>query len=237
MSKANPNIWQTAADWPVTPAPLAPLGDAPAGAPGNTAKHAESLPVHPPIGMPLPEPSTMITTLETPTPVLSTWRIKMKCLITLVLAVGFAVPAAVAAKPAGSMAVNCDAGTATADGEAPNLHGSWDFLMVPHGTPSFGLMSIGFVGAEYGGSLMPARTAPVVLRKITLTGNKIQMAVASREGDVLFDGKLSAKGDFMCGTVTYHGGESFPMVAQKRPSTYQSPSSTQRAQPQAQRQQ
>ena len=109
--------------------------------------------------------------------------------------------------------------------------------MVPHGTPSFGLMSIGFVGAEYGGSLMPARTAPVVLRRITLTGNKIQMVVASREGDVLFDGKLSAKGDFMCGTVTYHGGESVPMVAQKRPSTYPSPSSTQRAQPQAQRQQ
>ena len=179
----------------------------------------------------------MITPLETPTLILSTRRTTLKRLIALVLAIGFAVPAAVAAKPAGSMAVTCDMETATADGEPPNLHGSWDFLMVPHGTPSFGLMSIGFVGAEYGGSLIPARTAPVVLRKISLTGNKIQMVVASREGDVLFDGKLSAKGDFMCGTVTYHGGESVPMVAQKRPSTYQSPSSTQRAQPQAQRQQ
>lgn len=159
----------------------------------------------------------------------------MNCLIALVLTVCFAVPAAIAATPSGSMAVDCDAGTATADGEAPTLHGSWDFLMVPRGKPSFGLMSIGFVGAEYGGSLMPARTAPVVLRKITLTGNKIQMVVASREGDVLFDGSLSAKGDFMCGTVTYHGGESFPMVAQQRPSTYQSQSPTQRAQPQAQR--
>ena len=67
------------------------------------------------------------------------------------------------------------------------------------------------------------RTAPVVLRKISLAGNSIRMVVASREGDVLFDGKLSAKGDLMCGTVTYHGGETFPMVAQKRPSTYQSP--------------
>lgn len=178
----------------------------------------------------------MITTVETPTPFLSVLRIKVKCLIALALTVGFAVPAAVAAQPAGSIAMNCDAGTAASDGEAPNLHGSWDFLMVPHGTPSFGLMSIGFVGADYGGSLMPARTAPVVLRKITLTGNKIQMVVASREGDVLFDGKVSAKGDFMCGAVTYHGGESVPMVAQKRPSTYQSPSSTQRAQAQAQRQ-
>jgi hypothetical protein len=86
-----------------------------------------------------------------------------------------------------------------------------------------------FVGAAYGGSLAPARTAPVVLRKINLSGNNIHMVVAAREGDVLFDGRLSAKGDFMCGTVSYHGGETFPMVAQKRPSTYQSPPQAQRA--------
>ena len=101
--------------------------------------------------------------------------------------------------------------------------------MVPRGIPSFGLMSIGFVGADYGGSLAPARTAPVVLRKISLTGNNIHMVVASREGDVLFDGKLSAKGDYMCGTVTYHGGEAFPMIAQRRPTTYQSQPQSQRA--------
>lgn len=155
----------------------------------------------------------------------------MKCLMTIALAVpvALAAPTAAAAQPAASIAVNCDAGTAHAGGEAPNLHGHWDFLMVPRGTPSFGLMSIGFVGADYGGSLAPARTAPVVLRKITLTGNSIHMVVASTEGDVLFDGRLSAKGDFMCGTVTYHGGETFPMVAQKRPSTYQSQSQAQRA--------
>ena len=94
--------------------------------------------------------------------------------------------------------------------------------MVPRGMASFGLMSIGFVGADYGGSLTPARTAPVVLRRITLTGNAVHLVAASREGDVLFDGTLSAAGDRMCGTVTYHGGRTFPMVAQKRPSTYQS---------------
>jgi hypothetical protein len=160
---------------------------------------------------------------------------KMKCLMTLALAAALAAPAAVAAQPAQpaqpatSIAVTCDAGAATAGGEAPNLHGHWDFLMVPRGTASFGLMSIGFVGADYGGSLAPARTAPVVLRKIILTGNRIHMVVASTEGDVLFDGRLSAKGDFMCGTVTYHGGETFPMVAQKRPSTYQSQPQAQRA--------
>ena len=153
----------------------------------------------------------------------------MKRLMTLALVATIAVPAVVAAQPATLSALNCDAGAPAAGGEAPNLHGHWDFLMVPRGTPSFGLMSIGFVGAAYGGSLAPARTAPVVLRKINLSGNNIHMVVAAREGDVLFDGRLSAKGDFMCGTVSYHGGETFPMVAQKRPSTYQSPPQARRA--------
>ncbi len=150
-------------------------------------------------------------------------------LITLALAASFAA-SAVCAQPAPSIALNCEAGTfAAAAAEAPNLHGHWDFLMVPRGTPSFGLMSIGFVGADYGGSLAPTRTAPVVLRKISLTGSTVHMVVASREGDVLFDGRLSPKGDLMCGTVTYHGGEKFPMVAHKRPMTYQSPSQASRA--------
>ena len=120
------------------------------------------------------------------------------------------------------MLFECDAGSATVAGEAPNLHGSWDFLMDVGGTPNFGLLSIGFIDAAYGGSLALWRTAPVVLRKLTVTGNSFHMAVASRDGDVLFDGTLSAKGDRMCGTVTYHGGRTFPAVAQKRPSTYQS---------------
>ena len=135
----------------------------------------------------------------------------MKFLTTLVLAAVLAAPeaaAALAAAPVPSIALSCDAGAAaTPGGEAPNLHGHWDFLMVPRGTPSFGLMSIGFAGADYGGSLAPSRTAPVVLRRLTLAGNRIHMVVASTEGDVLFDGTLSAKGDLMCGTVTYHGGE------------------------------
>jgi len=151
----------------------------------------------------------------------------MKFLMRLAVASAFATPATLDAQPATSITVNCSTGPATTRNGAANLHGDWDFLMVPGGVPSFGRMSIGFVGADYGGSLSPVRTAPVVVRKITLTGNNIHMLVASREGDVQFDGRLSAKGDLMCGTVTYHGGESFPMVAQKRPSTY-------RSQPQAQ---
>lgn len=146
-------------------------------------------------------------------------------LMTLVVAAALATQP----KPAPQIAMTCDAGDAAPGGAPANLHGQWNFLMIPRGSPSFGLMTIGFVGADYGGSLAPARTAPVVIRTISLTGNTIHMVVAAREGDVLFDGKLSGKGDYMCGTVTYHGGETFPMVAQKRPSTYQSPPQSQRA--------
>lgn len=145
------------------------------------------------------------------------------------LAAAFTAPAALAAPPAASIAMTCEAGAEATGGEAPNLHGNWDFLMVPQGSPSFGVISIGFVGAEYGGALVPVRTAPVVLRGITLDGSRVRMVVASTEGDVIFDGRLSAKGDFMCGTVTYHGGATFPMVAQKRASTYPSQSQAERA--------
>ena len=59
----------------------------------------------------------------------------------------------------------------------------------------------------------------------------VQLTLTNRDTGGTLAGqtvRTSAKGDFMCGSVTYHGGETFPMVAQKRPSTYQS-------QPQAQR--
>ncbi|MGV3478577.1 MAG: hypothetical protein ACO1O3_01405 [Sphingobium sp.] len=149
----------------------------------------------------------------------------MKYRMRLALIAAFATPAVAAAEPATATAMRCGPGpnaeASATRGEAPNLHGNWDFLMDVGGTPSFGLLSIGLIDGGYGGSLTPVRTAPVVLRAITLTGDAIHMVVASREGDVLFDGRLSARGDRMCGTVTYHNGNSFPMAAQKRPSAYQ----------------
>lgn len=156
-------------------------------------------------------------------------EIKMKYMMTLALIVAFSSPAAVSAQPVTSMAMDCGSSAEIAGSEIPNLQGNWDFLMDVGGTPSFGLLSIGQVDGGYGGSLTPVRTAPVVLRRITLSGNSIHMVVASRDGDVLFDGRLSAKGDRMCGTVTYHNGHSFPMQAQKRPSTYQSQPQAQQA--------
>ena len=149
--------------------------------------------------------------------------------ITLALLSAVAVPQPAAAQPAPSIAVNCGTTAATPSGEAPNLHGTWDFLMDVNGTPNFGLLSLGFVGKDYGGSLALWSTAPVVIREYTVTGNNFHMAVASPDGDVLFDGVLSAKGDRMCGTVTYHGGRKFAALARKRPMTYQSQPPSQRA--------
>lgn len=138
-----------------------------------------------------------------------------------------AVPAA--AIESVTLRFECREEATTAVGEVPNLHGNWEFLMDVGGTPNFGLLSIGFVGDVYGGSLSLWMTAPVVLREITITGQIFNLAVASPAGDVLFDGTLSARGDRMCGTVTYHDGRKFPAVAQKRPSTYRSLPPSQRA--------
>lgn len=145
----------------------------------------------------------------------------MKLLMTFALAAALAAPAAASAQAVTSIPVSCGPRGPATGGEAPNLHGNWDFLFDASGTPNFGLLSIGLIDGGYGGSLTPNGTAPVVVRRIALTGDLIHMAVASPGGDVLFDGRLSAKGDRMCGTVTYHDGRTFPMAAQKRPSAYQ----------------
>ena len=147
-------------------------------------------------------------------------------LITLALAGALVVPSVAAAQPAPSIAVNSGAAAASVGSES--LRGTWDFLMDVNGTPNFGLLSLGLVGKDYGGSLSLWATAPVVLREFTVSGSNFHMAVTTPDGDVLFDGVLSAKGDRMCGTVTYHGGRKFAALARKRPTTYP-------AQPQPQR--
>ena len=153
----------------------------------------------------------------------------MTRLITLALTGALAVPGLAAAQPAPSISVNCGAAVpATSGAETLNLRGTWDFLMDVNGTPNFGLLSLGLVGKDYGGSLSLWATAPVVLREFTVSGSNFHMAVTTPDGDVLFDGVLSAKGDRMCGTVTYHGGRKFAALARKRPTTYP-------AQPQPQR--
>lgn len=126
-----------------------------------------------------------------------------------------AVPAA--ASEAVEMRFACPAAAATSTPtQPPELAGLWDALMDVGGTPSFGLLSVGMTGSELGGSLA-LTPGVVVVRSLKSDGRTVAMVVASREGDVRFDGSLTPDAKRMCGIVTYHDGQKFAMIAQKRP--------------------
>lgn len=126
-----------------------------------------------------------------------------------------AVPVAALAQDATVLKTTCDPSTPTAVGEL-DLSGLWDVYMDVGGVPSFGLLTVGRLDGRYAGTLTPVRTAPVVVRSLTVSGQKVQMVVGSREGDVTYNAALSGAGDRMCGIVAYHGGLMHPMVAQRR---------------------
>ncbi|XHS00073.1 hypothetical protein ACFB49_16690 [Sphingomonas sp. DBB INV C78] len=130
------------------------------------------------------------------------------------LALAFtAVPAA--ASETVNMRFECPA-SITKPGQPPELSGLWDVVMDVGGVPSFGLLSVGMSGAALGGSLA-LTPGVVVVRSLKSDGQTVAMIVASREGDVRFDGSLASDGKRMCGIVSYHGGQRFEMIAQKRP--------------------
>jgi len=131
-----------------------------------------------------------------------------------------AVPFAGFAQDATVLKTTCaqgPSGPAGAPAGDPDLSGLWDFYMDVGGVPSFGLLTVGQVDGRYAGTLTPVRTAPVVVRSLTVSGQKVQLIVGSREGDVTYNAMLSGAADRMCGIVTYHGGLLYPMVAQRRP--------------------
>lgn len=127
--------------------------------------------------------------------------------------VSAAVPAA--ASEAVNMRFECAASTAK-PAQAPELSGSWDMVMDVDGVPSFGLLSVAMSDTELAGSLA-LNAGVVVVRSLTFDGQVVTMIVASREGDVRFDGSLTSDGKRMCGIVSYHGGQKFEMIAQRRP--------------------
>ena len=131
-----------------------------------------------------------------------------------------ALPVAGHAQDATVLTTSCapapSAGAAAPGGE-PDLAGLWDFHMDVGGVPSFGLLTLGRLDGRYAGTLTPVRTAPVIVRSLAVSGRTVRMVVGSAEGDVAYDAVLSGAGDRMCGTVTYHGGRLYPMVAQRRP--------------------
>ena len=113
------------------------------------------------------------------------------------------------------MRFDCLAPTARPS-QPPNLAGLWDMVMDVGGVPSFGLLSLGMSGTELAGSLA-LNAGVVVVRSLTFDGQAVAMIVASREGEVRFNGSLASDGKRMCGIVSYHGGQKFEMIAQKRP--------------------
>lgn len=102
----------------------------------------------------------------------------------------------------------------------PNLSGIWDFKLDMGTAVSSGMMVLGMIDDAYAGALTP-NGGPVAIRKLTLKGDVVHMSVASREGDVLFDGHLLESGKELCGVVTYHGGKLYPMTAIRRPPAVQ----------------
>lgn len=127
-----------------------------------------------------------------------------------------AAPVAGFAQDATVLKTTCAKGSPAAATSEPDLAGLWDVYMDVGGVPSFGLLTIGRLDGRYGGTLTPVRTAPVVLRSLTVSDQTVRMVVGSREGDVIYNAVLSGPGDRMCGIVTYHGGQLIPMVAQRR---------------------
>lgn len=135
-------------------------------------------------------------------------------LITTAPAVGLAQDATVLKTTCAKDSSPAAAAAAAASG--PDLTGLWDFYIDAGGIPSFGLLSVGRIDGRYGGTLTPVRTAPVILRSLTVNDVNVRMIVGSREGDVRFNAVLSGAADRMCGVVAYHGGLTYPMVAQRR---------------------
>jgi hypothetical protein len=114
-------------------------------------------------------------------------------------------------------AAPCARYTAGTIAAAPDLQGVWDFVMDTGSQLSRGTMALGPIDGAWAGSLTPYATNSLAIRGLTLDGTAVRMVVASREGDVVFTAQLVEGGTMMCGTVAYHGGRVYPMIARQRP--------------------
>jgi hypothetical protein len=108
------------------------------------------------------------------------------------------------------------AANATTLGGGPDLQGLWDFTMRVGERSSTGFFALGPVERGWAGSLTPDSTNTLAIRVLTVDGDSVRMVVASREGDVQFQGRLTDNGRTMEGIVDYHGGARLPMTATRR---------------------
>lgn len=105
---------------------------------------------------------------------------------------------------------------ATTLGSGPDLQGLWDFTMRVGERTSTGFFALGPVERGWAGSLTPDSTNTLAIRVLTVVGDSVRMIVASREGDVRFQGRLTNNARTMEGIVEYHGGALLPMTATRR---------------------
>lgn len=98
----------------------------------------------------------------------------------------------------------------------PDLQGLWDFTMRVGERTSTGFFGLGPVEGGWAGSITPDSTNTLAIRVLTVQGDSVRMVVASREGDVLFHGRLTNDARTMEGIVDYHGGARLPMTATRR---------------------
>ena len=108
------------------------------------------------------------------------------------------------------------AARATTLGGGPDLQGLWDFTMRVGARTSTGFFALGPVERGWAGSITPDSTNTLAIRTLTVDGDSVRMVVASREGDVRFQGRLTDDGRTMEGIVEYHGGALLPMTATRR---------------------
>ena len=123
----------------------------------------------------------------------------------------------VASRPLSSQQPRTE-GAAVADARAAvDLQGLWDFTMRVGARTSTGFAALGPLGSGWAGSLTLYSTNTLAIRALTVHGDSVRMAVASREGDVVFHGRLADGGQAMEGIVDYHGGARYPMTLTRRP--------------------
>lgn len=100
---------------------------------------------------------------------------------------------------------------------AVDLQGLWDFAMQVGDRTSEGFVALGPVGNAWAGSITLYATNTLAIRSLTVRGDSVRMTVVSREGDVVFNGRLVDGARAMAGIVDYHGGARHPMTLTRRP--------------------
>ena len=108
------------------------------------------------------------------------------------------------------------AANATTPGGGPDLQGLWDFTMRVGERTSTGFFALGPVERGWAGSLTLYLTNTLAIRVLTVDGDSVRMVVASGEGDVPFQGRLTDDGRTMEGIVDYNGGARLPRTATRR---------------------